>query len=553
MSSYTWQIHRVGVRHTPFLLSICLLTILLTACGGNASTPANNGTTLAAKQVLTFPNVGTTDIGSFDPASGLDQNSALAVNMIYSGLVRADKNLNVIPDQATWHISDDEKTYTFTIKPNITFSDGTPVTAQTYVYAWTRALLPEVASPIASFFEAPIVGADAVVNGKSKTLSGVKALDDHTLQITLTQPTPYFLEDLTTSVFFVLNPKLITQYGQKNWIQHAEGTGVGTGPFMVKTWNHNAEMVLVPNPHYYGNKTKLTEVDMIFVKDNDTAFKAYSAGQYSFVWNLTPDDQLQAKSLQGFMHMSLLQTDLLFFDSSRPPFNNVAIRQAFAYAIDKPTLVHSVLKDSVTAAQTIIPPGMPGYQPNFAGLPFDAAKAKSLFQSVYPDVSKAPLFTFTYPSAQVTPDEAAVLQQMWQTALGVQVKLRSVELTAYNTETSGNRANHTIQFGFTQWSADFPDPYDWLTLNLTSNASNNNGSWSNPTFDQTVAKAETLTGNARIALYNQAEQIAITDVGWLPIDHQAVAAVIPSWVHGVTLNANGLYFDDWSNVYLLQH
>ncbi|GAC1695607.1 MAG: ABC transporter substrate-binding protein [Ktedonobacteraceae bacterium] len=554
MSSRTWQPHITHTPQTPLLLLfISMLTILFAACGGSSATPANGGTTLATKQVLAFPNVGISDIGVLDPSGGPDGNSALAVGMIYSGLVRSDKNLNVIPDQATWRISDDKKTYTFTIKPNITFSDGTPVTAQTYVYTWTRALLPEVTSPIASFFEAPIVGSDAVANGKSKTLTGVKAIDDHTLQVTLTQPTPYFLEDLTTSVFFALNQKLISQYGQKSWIQHAEGVGVGTGPFMIKAWNHNAQMVLVPNPHYYGTKTKLTEVDMIFVKENDTAFKAYRAGQYAFVWNLTPEDQVQAKSLQGFMRMSLLQTDLMFFDSSRPPFNNVAVRQAFAYAIDKQTLVHAVLKDSVTVAQTIIPPGMPGYQPNFAGLPFDAAKAKSLFKSVYPDASKAPSFTFTYPSAQVTPNEAAVLQQMWQTALGVQVKLRSVELTAYNTETSGNRANHTIQFGFTQWGADFPDPYDWLTLNLTSSAPNNNGSWNNPTFDQTVAKAETLTGNDRIALYNEAEKIAITDVGWLPLDHQAVAAVIPSWVHGISLNANGLYFDNWSDVYLLQH
>ncbi len=554
MHYLTQQQHTLYAHRKPAIpfLFLCMLTVILAACGGSSATPTS-GAKLAPKQVLAFPNVGTTDIGFFDPATGPDANSALAINMIFSGLVRSDKNLNVIPDQATWNISADQKTYTFTIKPGITFSDGTPVTAQSYVYTWTRALLPEINSPIASFFEAPIVGADAVSNGKSKTLSGVKAINDHTLQVTLNKPTPYFLEDLTTSIFFALNQKLIGQYGQKNWIQHVEGTGVGTGPFIVKTWNHNVQMVLVPNPHYYGNKTKLTEVDMSFIKENSTAFKAYRAGQYAFVWNLIPEDQLQAESMPGFMRKSLLQTDLIFFDSSRPPFNNVAVRQAFAYALDKKTLVHAVFKDSVTVAQTIIPPGMPGYQPDFPGLQYNPAKAKSLFQSVYPDVSKAPSFTFTYPSSQVTPNEAAVLQQMWQTALGVQVKMRSEELTAYNNETAANRANHTIQFGFTQWGADFPDPYDWLTLNLTANASNNNGSWNNPTFDKTVAQADTLSGDARIALYNKAEQIAITDVGWLPIDHQAMAAIIPSWVHGVTLNAGGLYFDDWSNVYLLQH
>ncbi len=170
-------------------------------------------------------------------------------------------------------------------------------------------------------------------------------------------------------------------------------------------------------------------------------------------------------------------------------------------------------------------------------------------QNAYPDVSKVPPITFSFPNSQVSQSEASALQQMWQTALGIQVKLLSVELNAYNTET----ANHQVQFGFTQWSADFPDPYDWLTLNLFSTASNNSGDWNNPQFDQTVTQAEQTTGDTRIQLYNQAEQIAISEVGWLPLDHQALSANIPSWVHGVSLNNTGLYFGDWSDVYLLQH
>jgi oligopeptide transport system substrate-binding protein len=546
--------HIPSSRFPVLFLALCALLVVLAACGGSSAPPSASGTpALAAKQVLTFPNVGTDDIGVLDPAQGPDANSGLAVGMIYSGLVRSDKDLNVIPDQATWQISSNNKVYTFTLKSGITFSDGTPVTAQTFVSTWTRALLPSTQSPIASFFEGPIVGADAVAAGKTKVLSGVKAVDDHTLQVTLTQPTPYFLEDLTTSLFFPLNQKIIGQYGDKNWIQHVAGNGVGTGPFMVKEWDHNVKMVMVPNPNYYGNKTKLTEVDMFFVKDPATAFKAYRAGQYDFVWNLTATDQQVAQGLAGFIRRPLLQTDLLFFDNAKPPFNRAEVRQAFAYAIDKQTLVHAVFKDSVTPAPTIIPPGMPGYQPNYGGIPFDKDKAKSLLQSVYPDVTKVPPITFTYPSAQVTPDEASVLQQMWQTALGIQVKLRSVELNAYNDETAGNRNTHVIQMGFTQWGADFPDPYDWLTLNLTANASNNNGSWNNPQFNHLVQQAETLSGDARINVYNQAEQIAISDVGWLPLDHEAVAAIIPSWVHGVTLNAGGLFFDDWSGVYIVQH
>ena len=538
-------------RSSMLFFALSALMLVLAACGGSGTNTST--TTLASKQVLAFPNVGITDLATFDPAQGPDANSALAVGMVLSGLVRSDKNLNVIPDQATWKISGDNKVYTFYIKPNVTFSDGTPVTAQSYIDTWTRALLPSVNSPIASFYEAPIVGANAVNNGKAKTISGLKAVDAHTLQVTLTQPTPYFLEELTNSIFFPLNMTLILQYGQTNWVNHLEGSGIGTGPFMIKTWQHSVKLVMVPNPHYYGNKTKLTEVDMYFVKDQGTAFKAYRAGQYNFVWNMTPTDQAVAQTLPGFARASLLQSDLLFFDNSRPPFNNVALRQAFAYATDKKELATAVFKNSVTPAQTIIPPGMPGYQPDYSGIPYDPAKAKSLFQSVYPDPSKAPAITFTFPSSQVTPDESAVLQQMWQTALGIQVKMQSVELSAYNTETSSNQTTHAVEFGFTQWSADYPDPYDWLALNLTSTAPNNNGGWKNAEFDQTIAQAETMTGSARITLYNKAEQIAISDVGWLPLDHQAVSAVIPSYVHGVTLNANGLFFDDWSNVYLLQH
>ena len=538
-------------RFPATLLLLSTLLIILAACGGaSTATPTINGTpTLASSQVLTFPNVGTRDIGVLDPALGPDSNSAIAVGMIYTGLVKFDRNLNVMPDQATWVISPDNKVYTFNLRQGITFSDGTPVTAKSYVYTLTRALLPDVKSPIASFFLGPIAGSDGVSNGKTRTLTGVKAIDKNTLQITLKQPAAYFLQIMANSIAYPLNQTIINHYGQTDWVNHAAGNGIGTGPFMVKEWDHNTKMVLVPNPQWYGAKTKLTEVDMLFVNDQSTAFKAYQAGQYNFVWNIGPQDLTAAKSMPGYTSESLLQTDLLFFSNKMAPFNNAAVRQAFAYAIDKETLATAIFKGSAVPAPTIIPPGMPGYQPNYQGLAYDKSKALAALQNAYPDVSKVPPITFSFPNSQVSQSEASALQQMWQTALGIQVKLLSVELNAFNTET----ANHQVQFGFTQWSADFPDPYDWLTLNLFSTASNNSGDWNNPQFDQTVTQAEQTTGDARIQLYNQAEQIAISDVGWLPLDHQALSANIPSWVHGVSLNNTGLYFGDWSDVYLIQH
>ena len=533
---------------SPTFLFLCALMLLISACGGGNSGQNVNGT-LASKQILTFPNVGTSDIAVMDPAQGPDSNSAIVVNMVYSGLARFDKNLNVVPDQATWTISPDRKVYTFTLKPGITFSDGTPVTAQTYVYTLTRALTASVQSPISTLFLGNIVGAADLNSGKATTLSGVRALNDTTLQITLTQPTEYFLQVMASSVAFALNSQLIGQYGQTDWTNHVVGNGIGTGPFMIKQWVHNSHMVLVPNPHYYGTKTKLSEVNMVFVNTLSTAFKSYEAHQYDLAWNIAPPDLSTARSLSGYTNQSQMETDMLFFDNTHAPFNNVAVRQAFAYAINKDALAKLVSNNSVVPAPTIIPPGMPGYQPGYPGLKFDGTKAKALLQSAYPDASKVPAITFTYPDSQVSSSLGQALQQMWQNALGIQVHLQPMDLAAYNTAT----AAHKIAFGFTQWSADFPDPYDWLALNLLSTAPNNNGQWSSPQFDQTIAQAENTSGQARIALYNQAEQIAITGVGWLPIDHQTQSAVIPSYVHGVSLNNTGLYFGNWSDVYLLQH
>ncbi len=528
------------------------LLLLLAACGngGGSNIPTPNGAPrLATKQLLTFPNVGITDSNPLDPAIVTDANTSLIATMIYSGLVKSDINLNVVPDQATWDVSSDNKVYTFHLKPNIAFSDGTLVTAQVYVYTLTRALLPEVQSPTASLFEGVIVGANDVMRGKTKTLTGVKAIDIQTLQITLTRPTPYFLQMLTNAIYFPLNRSIIDQYGETDWPDHVVGSGIGTGPFMVKEWDHSVKMILVPNPYYYGERTRITQVNMVFANDPSTAFKAYRAGQYDFVWNLSQADQLSAKGLPGFIRTSQLQTDVLFFNSKMPPFDNTTMRQTFAYATDKVTLAHTVFNDSVIPAPTIIPPGMPGYQPGYAGIPYDKVKAKALLQSIYPDATTMPPITFSYSNSLITPLEATTLQKMWQDALGITVTLRSVETTAYNDEV----VKHQVQFGFTQWNADFPDPYDCLALNLLSTVGDNAGEWINATFDQMLTLADQTSGNVRIALYNQAEQIAIQDVGWLPLDHEMLAAIIPPSVHGISLNANGLFFGDWSGIYLLQH
>jgi oligopeptide transport system substrate-binding protein len=547
-------IKRVG---TMLAIAMAMLIAMqfLAACGGgidsSITTPVRTSaaTKPPVKQILTFPNVGIADSAPLDPAVSTDPNTELIIDMVYSGLVRDDGNLNVVPDQATWDISSDQKVYTFHLKSGIAFSDGTPVTAQTYVYSLTRALLPSTQSPDAGFYEGPILGASDVQKGKTSTLVGVRALDSQTLQITLAQPAPYFLQMLTNPVYFPVNEQVINKYGAANWASDVAGNGIGTGPFMVQTWEHSVKMVLLPNPYYYGNKTRLAQVNMLFANDPSVAFNTYRAGQYSFMWNIAPSDQVGAKGFAGFVRVPQLETDAIFFNTMMPPFNTVALRQAFAYAINKQSLARVTLQDTVVPAVTILPPGMPGYQADYTGIPYNKTKALALLQSVYPTpaaLAAMPPITFSYPSSLLSDSEAAALRQMWQDALGIPIQMRSLQPTAYNDEV----AKHQIQMGFVQWNADYPDPYDALALNLLSTSPKNIAQWSNPTFDEMVSLAESSTTDTRLGLYQQAEQLVIQQAPWIPLDHQEMAAIIPPTLHGVSVNANGLYFGDWSQVYL---
>jgi ABC-type oligopeptide transport system substrate-binding subunit len=381
-----------------------------------------------------------------------------------------------------------------------------------------------------------------VYKGDAHTLAGLSALDAHTLQVTLNSPAPYFLTSLTNPLFFPVNQQVIEQYGDQNWTRYIVNAGIGTGPFKVEAWQHNISISLVPNFYYYGAKTSLQMVTIFFVADPQTV--SYSAGRYDFTWSLSPNDQVAQKNAPDFQQTALWQTAMLFFDTSSPPFDQVAVRQAFALAIDKKALMHSAFNDAFSPAATILSTGMPAYQADYPGLGYDPNNARTLLNSVYPDTSNMPQITFSYPVSLLPSSVATSLQQMWHDGLGLQVDLNPVEPDAYRQE----RDNYHIQLGFELWTADFPDPYNALAANLLSSSPKNVGRWHNSQFDALIAQAESQTGSNRLALYGQAEQLAISDVGVLPLYHPTFAAIIPSRLQGISLNGNGLYFGDWSNV-----
>ncbi len=542
-----FQFPRYPRRFCLLQLASILLIAIIMGCSSNNGGNAIKGSTLpSSQQILNFPLVGTMNIATLDPAREHGYNETLVMNMLYSGLVRTDRDLNVIPDQAIWQISADRKVYTFTLHPHVMFSDGTPVTALSYVYTWTRALLPVTTSPTAFSLLSPILGADEVHSGKTQTLTGVRALNDSTLQVTLTKPAPYFLTSLTDPLFFPLNQKLVARYGRDNWPQSGVEPGLGTGPFILETWQPTVQLIFVPNPHYYGHKTALTMVVASFVNDPRVAFKLNGVGQTDLVWNITPEDQLAARSSAGFTTTSLLQTDALFVDPTKPPFDSLAVRRAFAGAIDKQALMHSTFDDALVPAATLLPPTLPDYQANEEASHYGAVR--SLLRSAYPDLSRFPAVTFSYPASQVSDQEATTLQFMWRRMLGIQVNVRAVEPNAYQQEMQ----SHVIQLGFYSMRASFPDPYPFFSP-FVSTARNSNIPWHDAIVARLIAQAEVQVGEQRLSLYRQAETRVLAQAVIMPLDHQTLAAIIPSWLQGVTLNGMGLYFGDWSDVSILRH
>lgn len=535
-------------RSSVVLILLCALLVVLSGCGSGSSAVASAAP--ATRQVLTFPNVGITDPAVLDPALGPDANSQMVVNMLYSGLVRLDKANNAVADQASsWLISTDQKVYTFTLRSDVKFSDGTPVTAQSYVYSWTRALMPDLGSPAAMADEQMIVGADAVNSGKSHTLSGVRALNDHMLQVTLKQSVPYFLTLLSRPTFFPVNQKLIAKYGEKNWSQMVVGNAVGTGPFVVQQWEHNIKMVFVPNPNYYGRKLRLSAVNMYFMNDAKIAFETYRASQSDIVWDITSDDMGSAAATKGFVSAPQQTTDALFFDNEAKPFDNLNVRRAFAYALDKVSLAYALYHNntlaSSSAANSLLPPAVAGYQAHYAGLPYDRLKARALLQAVYPDPNGVPPITFSYSSSDIGLHEAVVIQQLLVSTLNIPINMHAIEPNAYNSLLQ----QHKIQFGFVRLHANYGDPAGMLS-NLLSTSSQNPGRWSNTDFDQTMQQAAMASASDRASLYHQADQIAVSDVGILPLNYPLQTAIISPKVRGVTINSNGLYFGDWGDVYM---
>ena len=474
---------------------------------------------------LTFVD---SDPPTLDPSLCGDVSSATYVVEIFSGLVALDRELQIVPDIAgRWEISNNGKTYTFYLRKDAKFHDGKAVTANDFKYAIERACDPRTESTVASIYLGDIVGAEDKLRGISKEVKGVLAKDDYTLEITIDAPKAYFLAKLTHPVAFALDRANVES--GRSWTDRPNGTG----PFKLNQYKRGEKLVLERNEQYYRGVAKLARVNVFL--GGGSSMTMYENGEIDLTGvGLTDIERVLDPNnpLNKDLHItSYLDIFYLGFNTSMPPFDDVKVRQALCYAVDKKKIASVVLKDLVEPAYGILPPGMPGYNKELKGLTFDVAKAKELIaQSKYKDVSKIPPITITISGTGASlPPTSEALIAMWQQNLGLEVNIQQVESATFLLDLKKKKFQ-AFEVG---WQADYPDPQDFLDILFYSKSAENSSAYSNPEVDALLEKARVEQDvAARLRMYQQIEQMIVNDAPWLPLWYGRSYILVKPYVKG---------------------
>ncbi|QBD78685.1 peptide ABC transporter substrate-binding protein [Ktedonosporobacter rubrisoli] len=558
----------------------CLLSVLLAACGGSNTTTATTGPGKAPEnqQIAVIPLEGVADAQTLDPAIGTDSASVWPAELIFTGLVSLNDKLAVEPQLAqSYSVAADGVTWTFKLRPNLKFSDGAPLTSADIAYSLDRAFKPELKSSTSPIYLALLKDGDKRYAGKIPTLIGdsIKIPDPQTVILTTTQPAIYFLDTLTFACAYTVEKSLIDKYGDSKFTDHLNEGG-GAGPWKVSKYIHSQYIEFTPNTNYFGPKPQLKKLVMPFYASSDTAYKDYQVGRISAA--IVPPSQVDgARALPNKQYHQVPQNGIYYYAMNYlvKPFDNIKVRQAFALALNKDQIAHNVYKDTVIPTNHIVPQGMPGYNSNLTGpdgttsTKGNPAKAKQLLEEGLKEegmsVSSLPPVTVTVASRGRADfrDEIAVVQQMWQSSLGIKVIINDIEWNKLLSDTAATTNNPKgLSFWRFDWGADYPDPQNWLTLQFDKGSPNNYENYGQNSSPQAAQQAamqqlmEKADGNAnpseRMQQYNQVEQQLVNDVAWLPLYQLESSIVYKPCLVGLPDNFNDAAFspNDWGRIYI---
>jgi len=485
------------------------------------------------------------DIGpiTLDPAISADMSSHTYVMHIFSGLVRLDQELNIVPDIAeSWEKSPDGKTYTFYLRQGVKFHSGGEITAADFKYSWERACDPDTGSGTAATYLGDIIGAKDMLAGETGGISGVEVIDDYTLRVTIDAPKAYFLSKLAYPTAFVVD-RANVESGEDWWREPD-----GTGPFKLKEWEEGLWLILERSQIYYGEPAKLEQVVYLL---SDAPMTLYETGQIDVVSVYLAYIDLVSDETGPFYHELAVTPELslyyIGFNTAQPPFDDVNVRRAFCHAVDKERIAEIILRDMVNEADGILPPGIPGYNESLEGLDYDVEKAKELIaDSRYGDASNLPAITLTVEGyGNNIPSYLGAIIQEWQQNLGLEISVRQLEPEDF----IYNLKREKDEMFITGWIADYPDPHNFLDILFYTGSEVNISEYSNPTLDASLDQAAIeQDGALRLAMYQQAEQLVVDDAPCLPLFHGANYILVEPYVKGYELSPLGV--PDLSKVYI---
>jgi ABC-type transport system substrate-binding protein len=456
---------------------------------------------------------------TLDPQLASDASSAEYIVEIFSGLVTLDRDLQLQPDIATeWTVSEDGTVYTFTLREDATFANGKPITANDFKYSFERGCDPATESPVADTYLGDIVGCRDKLSGAANEVSGVRVVDDYTLEIEIDAPKVYFLSKLTYPIAFVVDQEAIER-GGRGWATEAPN---GSGPFMLENYTFGEQLVLVPNPNYYGDpKPSLERVT--YTLSGGSAMTRYETGELDVTpvglgdldRVLDPQNPLN-KELTIVERLSIFYIGL---NSQMPPFDDPSVRKAFNMALDRRALAEIVLRETVSPANGILPPGLPGYNPEATALPFDAEQARTLLDESEYGANLPDITLHTSGGGGAPSQWLQAVVEMWRQNLGVEVAIEQTEWATFLSDI--NRQPNPYQMYSLGWIADYPDPQNFLDILFHCESQENHSGYCNPEVDELLEAARAETDDQRrFELYHQAEQIILDDGAWVPLFYE---------------------------------
>jgi oligopeptide transport system substrate-binding protein len=441
---------------------------------------------------------------------------------LFEGLTALDEK-TAQPQPAVaerWDVSPDGLVYTFHLRSNAKWSNGERVTARDFAYSFQRILSPALGSSYA-YMLWPIKNAEAFNTGKMTDFNrvGVTVIDDATLRVTLERPTAYLLALCAHSTWYPVPRATVEKFGKMDARENAwsrTGNLIGNGAFTLTEWRANARVVVTKNPHHWAAERNAIERVMFFpIEKEDAEEHNFRAGQLHVTGSI-PFSKLPAyqKNSPELLRLDpLLSTGWIAFNCTKPPLNNPKVRRALAMAVDRNAISERIYHSSRLPGRTLVPPGCGGY-PMVTGIPDDFPAARALLaEAGHPggrDLPEFPMIVFNNAS---DPKSAEIIQAMWQRELGVKISIEPLEQKTLF-QNQQNLAYTTASMG---WSADFPDPYNFLEIFRSDNGNNTTG-WRNPAYDKLLDEANASTNREkRFELLQRAESLLLEEAPIAPL------------------------------------